>query len=92
MDGAAVETPFPPVTDGPRLTIALSSCGYSTLDFVLFFPARRGWDNNRGHDYHLPLPLPASAARAVGATGEARLDNLAREIIERETGPPRRGR
>ncbi len=57
VDGAAVQTPFSTSRETARPTVALGiPRAYSALDFVLFFPAARRWDNNRGRDYHVVLP------------------------------------
>ena len=61
--GTALQTPFAQADGHGDIVIRLpASAGYASLDFVLFFPEERAWDNNRGRNYHIELPQPASAS------------------------------
>ncbi len=56
-DPRAVQTPFAGLNGRSRITIGLdSTMGFSSLDFVLFFPEERRWDNNQGRNYRVLLP------------------------------------
>ena len=84
-EGGALDTPFPDGAGPRRLTVRLHPPeGDTSLDFVLFFPASGRWDNNRGRDYH--IPMPSAGQRDKSGSSDALIDELAERIIERETG------
>lgn len=57
--GAAAQTPFARTDGHGDITIRLPApAAYSSLDFVLFFPDQRAWDNNHGQNYRIELPRP----------------------------------
>ncbi len=61
--GPAVQTPFTAEDGRQSVHISLpASAGYALLDFALFFPDQRTWDNNGGRNYRIEIP-PAKANR-----------------------------
>lgn len=80
----AVDTPLAAPTD----TLALPlhpAWGFRFLALALFDPKTARWDSNQGRNYRIVLPAPPSPVS--GLPGDARLDEIARRIIEHETGP-----
>ncbi|MBF0319815.1 MAG: hypothetical protein HQL01_08445 [Nitrospirae bacterium] len=74
---AAAQTPFTPT--GPSvstLTFALSEdLPFNALEFVLFFPAEKRWDNNNGKNYRIefntkaaPQPEPPAALPSIAGS------------------------
>jgi alpha-glucan,water dikinase len=54
---AAVQTPFAPRNGYSDIVIRLpASISCSFIDFALFFPDQRAWDNNNGQNYRIELP------------------------------------
>ncbi|WP_420265232.1 phosphohistidine-like domain-containing protein [Candidatus Magnetominusculus dajiuhuensis] len=55
--GSSVQTPFTPVSQGvSAVTFALSDdLPFTSVEFVLFFPNERRWDNNNGKNYRIEL-------------------------------------
>jgi alpha-glucan,water dikinase len=55
--GPALQTPFAPEDGHGSIRIRLpmpDAC--SSIDFVLFFPDQRAWDNNGGRNYRIEMP------------------------------------
>jgi len=55
--GSALQTPFAPEDGhlGIRIRLPIpAAC--SSIDFVLFFPEQRAWDNNGGQNYRIEIP------------------------------------
>jgi alpha-glucan, water dikinase len=74
--GGALQTPFV-VEDGrPSITLRVdSSWGFAFVEFALFDPATSRWDNNRGRNFRMALPLvkrpgptPMTVARGLSRT------------------------
>jgi alpha-glucan,water dikinase len=58
----ALQTPFAKANGHVHLTIPLgSTTDYTALEFVLFFPEERRWDNNGGQNYQILLAEPSPA-------------------------------
>ena len=69
----AVETPFPKANGQSNLVVRLSPVEeYTALEFVLFFPEERRWDNNGGRNYQIRLSDPLGLALAPLAALRAR--------------------
>lgn len=74
----AVQTPFVPQQGTSALTVRCQTgFAYASLDFVLFFPEDKRWDNNGGRNYQVSLLRPAPSTqdlsailRALAAPGE----------------------
>ncbi len=63
LAGAAAQTPFAREDGQETVLIRLQApAAYSSLDFVLFFPDQRAWDNNGGQNYRIQLPGGAPPA------------------------------
>lgn len=59
----AVESPFLRPAGGSQLVIRLAQRpDFKSLDFVLYFPDEKRWDNNHGRDYQILLTEPAPSA------------------------------
>jgi alpha-glucan,water dikinase len=59
----AVQSPFPKPGAASPLVIRLApQADFVSLDFVLFFPGEKRWDNNRGRNYRIPLTESAPSA------------------------------
>jgi alpha-glucan,water dikinase len=57
LAGAAAQTPFTRDNGNGRIILRLPQpVPYSSLDFVLFFPDQKSWDNNKGQNYRIELP------------------------------------
>ena len=55
----AVQSPFLKPAEGSQLVIRLTQqSDFKSLDFVLYFPDEKRWDNNHGRDYHIQLAEP----------------------------------
>jgi alpha-glucan,water dikinase len=55
---AAVQTPFAARNGYSDILIQLpASAPFCFIDFALFFPDQRAWDNNNGQNYRISLPL-----------------------------------
>ncbi len=66
--GPAVQTPFTAEDGRQSVHISLpASAGYASLDFALFFPDQRTWDNNGGRNYRIELPQSEPASPALDA-------------------------
>src|SRR5512139_2675844 len=86
FDSKAVQTPFLNRGDQPLVVIRFdTSTGLRSLDFVLFFPQDNRWDNNRGKNYRIDIPVTAPTGNET-YLGSRELLNIAEEIIEREMG------
>jgi len=86
FDSKAVRTPFLKEGDHPLIRIQLdSSAGIRSVDFVLFFPQDNRWDNNRGKNYRIDIPLTAPMGDEA-ALGSREVLNIGEEIIEHEMG------
>ena len=75
----AVQTPFAGANGTARVTLQFPApVAYRCVEFVLFFPEEKRWDNNGGQNYRLELhdTVPPGAAAAGNA--------LADEIIQAE--------
>jgi len=56
----AVQSAFPKQNGGSQLVIQLPQpTDFASLDFVLYFPEEKRWDNNQGRNYQIPLTPPA---------------------------------
>jgi alpha-glucan,water dikinase len=72
--GAEVQTPFAPEDGQESIRIRLPMpAEYSSIDFALFFPEQRAWDNNGGRNYRIEI----SPAKAAGAE----LDSALKEYV-----------
>src|SRR5258708_6776172 len=82
--GAAAETPFE--RENGDVVIRLPApVPYSSLDFVLFFPEQRMWDNNNGKNYRVDLPqTKREAALRAPAEGRGDLDGALKEYVAQE--------
>jgi len=79
----AVQTPFPAEGGAPRITIKLDrEVPASSIDFVLYFPDERRWDDNSGRNYGITVRRPETPPGAE----TAELQTLASTIIDREMG------
>ncbi|HWW00827.1 MAG TPA: PEP/pyruvate-binding domain-containing protein [Candidatus Acidoferrum sp.] len=90
VDRAAVQTPFPKGNGQAELVIRLSPpADYSALEFVLFFPGEKRWDNNGGRNYQIllaePPRQPAARQPAAGQPGAGQTGEIAEEIVRAET-------
>lgn len=86
FDSKAIRTPFLKKDGHALIKIILDSpSGLSSVDFVLFFPGDNRWDNNRGKNYRIDIPVIAQTA-GDAALGGGELLPIAEEIIEHETG------
>ena len=66
--GAAAQTPFARDNGHRRIVFQLPKpVPYSSLEFVLFFPDQKAWDNNQGQNYR--IEIPQAAADKVPAPG-----------------------
>jgi alpha-glucan,water dikinase len=75
----ALQTPFISQNGQATLQIRLRpSSAYSVLEFVLFFPDERRWDNNDGRNYQIALTQPEGAALPLPDVLEARLGDAQR--------------
>jgi len=55
----AVQTPFKRMEKGAMLSLTLPrSYTHPFMNFVLYYPDTKEWDNNRGMDYHIRLTEP----------------------------------
>ena len=64
----AIQSPFVRQNGEARLRIRLSPpAKFASLDFALFFPEDRRWDNNNGRDYHIALEQSQSAGVSLTA-------------------------
>ncbi len=80
VDPAAVQTPFAKTNGHSDLVIRLSPAAeYSAVEFVLYFPGDRRWDNNGGRNYLISLS-PRTPTGAAGQHAE-----LAEQIVRAET-------
>ena len=62
----AVQSPFLKQDGGSQLVIQLAQpVDFASLDFVLYFPEEKRWDNNQGRNYQIPLPAPGSGPVTV---------------------------
>jgi alpha-glucan,water dikinase len=80
----AVQTPFAKSNGQAKVVIHLpTSSEHATLEFALFFPDEKRWDNNGGRNYQVPLagpeagaPDPLVALRADSANNEAAFERV----------------
>ena len=80
---SAVQTPLPATSSERGLTIQFPpQTAFTAIEFVLFFPDEKRWDNNHGRNYRIEL----SAAAPPPAIDTVGLSTLADEIIRAETG------
>ena len=76
---SAVQTPFTGQNGTVRVVLRFPSpVAYRALEFVLFFPAEKRWDNNGGQNYRVALAAPEVPAAAGPSSA------LAEEIIRAE--------
>ncbi len=76
----ALQTPFAQADGTARLTLQIDPAwGFAFLEFALFHPAGNRWDNNRGRNYRVALPVtaqptlpPLQAARSMARAPELR--------------------
>jgi alpha-glucan,water dikinase len=86
VDSKAIQTPFLKKDDHCLIKIRLdSSSGLRSVDFVLFFPEDNRWDNNRGKNYRIDIPV-TMRMEDDAALGSSELLNIAEDIIGHETG------
>jgi alpha-glucan,water dikinase len=89
---AAVQTPFAQRNGYSEILIRLPvSNSYSSIDFVLFFPDQRGWDNNNGRNYRIELP-PAERDTAALDKAVQHCVGQRKPVFQRvfDVGPERR--
>lgn len=56
----ALQTPFAVADGSAKLTLQIDpSGGFAFLEFALFHPTGNRWDNNRGRNYRVALPVTA---------------------------------
>ncbi|MGE5238076.1 MAG: phosphohistidine-like domain-containing protein [Chloroflexota bacterium] len=83
----AVQSPFLDVDGRNEVRITIDgSVDLPLLNFVLFFPDERRWDNNKGRNYQIEILAPERQAAHDSTLGDASLVSVAEEIIEGETG------
>ncbi|MCL5024585.1 MAG: hypothetical protein M1497_14720 [Nitrospirae bacterium] len=83
FDHAAVRTPFVKQDGHGEILIRFDgSAGFSSIDFVLFFPDEGRWDNNHGKNYRIEIP----GREAQALPGSPALARVAEAIIEQEMG------
>jgi len=60
----ALQTPFSRVNGENKVTIKLDpSLNVSSINFALYFPDEKRWDNNKGSNYQIALPKPVAAKK-----------------------------
>src|SRR4030095_8935894 len=70
----AVQSPFSRANGNVNLVIHLSpAAGYEALEFALFFPEEKRWDNNGGRNYQIRLAEPSAPSGSPVAPLRARL-------------------
>ncbi len=63
----AAQSPFAPQNGGDHALLRLSAPDtFSALEFALFLPDQKKWDNNAGRNYQIALPHRAPQLPAVG--------------------------
>jgi alpha-glucan, water dikinase len=73
----AIQSPFVPQNGQASLRVCLSAPSeFASLDFALFFPEDRRWDNNNGRDYQIVLRHTSPA--------ETSLPSSLRALISKE--------
>ncbi len=83
--GAALQTPLSSPQGSLQVKIQLPvASGFSSVEFVLYFPEENRWDNNGGRNYS--VSLVNSGPEGVGSVrnGAALVTRLAEEIIRGE--------
>jgi len=79
----AVQTSFDRQNGAARVVIRFAApTPYRSLDFVLFFPQEKRWDNNGGQNYRVELE---ASPTAPGLETLGTLASLAEEILRAET-------
>jgi len=81
---SAMQTPFKKQNGEGNITIALSpNAPYGFIEFVLFFPDEKRWDNNDHRNYQIvvpavesPAPAPLSALKAQFGQEEVVLERV----------------
>jgi alpha-glucan,water dikinase len=82
---AAIQTPFTCRNNDCRLNIKLdSSMDFSNLVFSFFFPDTGRWDNNRGKNYNIELPV---IKRESPLPSVFELEMKGRTVVFNETYP-----
>ena len=85
-DNKAVQTPFIRQDGKAGIIIRVdSSLDYRSIDFVLYYPEEKRWDNNRGRNYRIDVPSLRHSPYQESIGGKD-LSDLAEEIIEKEMG------
>ncbi len=83
----AVQSPFLDVDGRNEVRITIDdSVDLPLLNFALFFPDERQWDNNKGRNYQIEILAPGRKAAYDSTLGDASLMSIAGEVIEGETG------
>jgi alpha-glucan,water dikinase len=90
FDSHAVQSPFSEQNGGEGVIIRLGPLqAFSLLDFVLFFPEKKSWDNNGGRNYEIVLSHPDQSAGLPLEALRAQLNGdqagIADDIIRAET-------
>jgi alpha-glucan,water dikinase len=81
----AVRTPFACHNSDCSVSIRLDkTINYSTLAFAFFFPDTGRWDNNRGRNYHITLPVIKRQSPLPSVFKE---DKKGRNILFEDTYP-----
>lgn len=80
FDNKALQTDLSSATPGQevviRLDLSLSFSAFSAIEFVLYFPKEKRWENNGGRNY--TILLPGSKEQVLEPS------NLADKIVDRE--------
>jgi alpha-glucan,water dikinase len=62
----ALQTPFVKQNGERGIILKLNApADFSSINFVLFFPERRHWDNNNGRNYRIEVPKPPRSHAAL---------------------------
>jgi alpha-glucan,water dikinase len=78
----AVQTPFALADGNARLTLQIDPAwGYSFLEFALFHPTGNRWDNNRGRNYRVALPVTAQPAQPPLPAARALISEPRNEVV-----------
>ncbi|HEY6169346.1 MAG TPA: hypothetical protein VI454_14995, partial [Verrucomicrobiae bacterium] len=83
QSGEAVQTPFAKENGQWTLALRLSPLAdWAALEFVLFFPDERRWDNNQGRNYQIPLRNAGFSRQQPPTANSAEVSD---QIIRAET-------
>lgn len=89
----AIQSPFHRHNGRASVTLTLNPKDFPHIEFVLFFPDGRRWDNNHGKNYRIDLVARPAVSSVMGtvaemewALGDTLLPPIALTIVEQETG------